>query len=217
MTDLRERFLLKRYASFRSQIARWQWILLFLMALFVSGAAILGLSISFVLMSLLVFFSGCIGASLSLLREFRQATAATLDPFKISQIGTDTQVVTGGVLALVFLLILSAGFVGGTGENGGNQTHAPFIELPGLPVLGDLSAKLGDADVSTGEGDENADVRKEDREIGDVLSPRKLFTEGILDFRNLSVLLLWSLLAGYSEGLVFGLLKRFSAKMTKDE
>ncbi|MCC5844077.1 MAG: hypothetical protein JJU05_07490 [Verrucomicrobia bacterium] len=198
MTTLAERYYLKRYQTFRNMVNQNQVALLATMGVLLAIMAWRDWSFSLIFVIVFVFLIGCLGASLSLLREFRSASSVTIDPYKISQVGTDNHTATGGVLALVLFLILSTGFIGGQSdanttddENTLSSTSA-FIQLPGVPNFSCVVSKL--------------------QTDGCTLSPRLMFTAGVLGYRDLSILLLWSLLAGYSEGAVFGLLKRFLGK-----
>jgi hypothetical protein len=141
----------------------------------------------------LAFLCGALGGSMSLLKRIRIEKIGILKEIESSLVTTLMPLLYGGVLASVTYLLFLGCVLTGDGE-GGLFTSNLFPEFAGLNCQG-----------SSGTGPETADAL-------DMKSLIQMKPKTIQDFAKL---LVWSVLSGYSEKFVDGILRTLERQSPK--
>jgi len=132
----------------------------------------------------LAFLCGAIGGSLSLLKRIRIETIVILKEIESSLVTTLMPLLYGGILAAITYMLFLGCMLTGDGE-GGLFTSNLFPEFAGLNCQGGSGTAASGQDL-------------------DMKSVIQIKPRSIQDFAKL---LVWSLLAGYSEKFVDGILR----------
>ena len=151
----------------------------------------------------LAFLCGAVGGSLSLLKRIRIEKIEALREIQSSMVTTLMPLLYGGILASITYMLFLGCILTGDGE-GGLFTSNLFPEFEGLHCAADVSAAAESAQALTQHGTIDGGSATGSKQTLDMKSFIQIKPKSIQDFAKL---LVWSLLAGYSEKFVDGILR----------